>query len=203
MSRYVPLPGFTHLRVRSDDHGNACHTSCHDCMRDYSNLAYHSILDWRLGIDMARLALDPAAPIDFSPPYWAGQAALAVQRLHDALPGSIIVQHAGLDAVEHGRRAYIAAHPLWDTRPMSLHPALSAAQASGRAKTWPIARRGPDDDSLVHPWLRAGPRADKRSVLGKSRQRYVSRHRIRRSEGRWHGQRFFGPQSRNWVDVGL
>jgi Lhr-like helicase len=118
------------LRVRSDDHGNACHTSCHDCMRDYSNLAYHSILDWRLGMDMARLALDPAAPIDFSPSYWAGQAALAVQRLRDALPSSTLTQHAGLDAVEHGRRAYIAAHPLWDTRPGSLHPALAAAQAS-------------------------------------------------------------------------
>jgi len=39
--------------------------------------------------------------------------------------------------------------------------------------------------------------------LGKSRQRYVSRHRIHRSERRWHGQRFFGLQGPNWVDVGL
>jgi DEAD/DEAH box helicase domain-containing protein len=121
------------LRLRADDHGNACHTSCHDCMRDYSNLAYHSILDWRLGVDMARLALDPAAPIDFSPSYWAGVPDLAVQRLHDALPGSTLAQHAGLPAVEHGQRAYIAAHPLWDTRPASLHPALAAARASASA----------------------------------------------------------------------
>lgn len=118
------------LRVRPDDHGNTCHTSCHDCMRDYSNLAYHSILDWRLGVDMARLALNAAAPIDFSPSYWAGLPGLAIQRLRDALPGSAIVQHASLPAVEHGPRAYIAAHPLWDTRPGSLHPALAAAQAS-------------------------------------------------------------------------
>jgi len=46
------------LAAQPQDHGAACHTSCHDCMRDYSNLAYHSILDWRLGLDMARLALD-------------------------------------------------------------------------------------------------------------------------------------------------
>jgi len=117
-------------RLQPDDHGNACQTSCHECMRDYSNLAYHSILDWRLGVDMARLALDPAAPMDFSPGYWVGLPLLAVQRLHDALPGSTLAQHAGLPAVELGPRAFIAAHPLWDTRPASLHPALAAAQAS-------------------------------------------------------------------------
>ena len=50
---------------------HACQTSCHECMRDYSNLAYHSILDWRLGVDLARLALNPAAAIDFSPAHWA------------------------------------------------------------------------------------------------------------------------------------
>jgi hypothetical protein len=121
------------LRLRPDDHGSACHTSCHDCMRDYSNLAYHSILDWRLGVDMARLALSAAAPIDFSPSYWAGLPAFAIQGLHYALPGSTLARYAGLPAVEHGSRAYIAAHPLWDTRPASLHPALAAAQAAASA----------------------------------------------------------------------
>jgi hypothetical protein len=120
-------------RLLLDDHGHACQTSCHECMRDYSNLAYHSLLDWRLGVDMARLALDAAAPIDFSPGYWAGVAALAIQRLHDALPGSTLTQHAGLPAVEIGRRSLIAAHPLWDVRPTSLHPMLAAAQASATA----------------------------------------------------------------------
>ena len=38
---------------------------------------------------------------------------------------------------------------------------------------------------------------------GKSRQKYVSRHKIHRSERRWHGQRFFGLQGPNWVDVRL
>jgi len=99
-------------------------------MRDYSNLAYHSILDWRLGIDLARLALDPAAPIDFSPSYWTDVPALAVQRLHNALPGSTLTSFGMLPAVVLGQRAVIAAHPLWDVRPTSLHPALAAAQAA-------------------------------------------------------------------------
>lgn len=51
-------------------HADTCLTSCPDCLRDFSNLAYHNILDWRLGIDLARLALDPHAPIDFAVGYW-------------------------------------------------------------------------------------------------------------------------------------
>lgn len=125
--------GRLELRAQPDDHGNACQTSCHDCMRDYSNLAYHSILDWRLAIDMARLALDPAAAIDFSPSYWSGVLTLATQRLSNALPGSTIVQFGGLPAVQLGRKAIVARHPLWDVRAGSLHPALSAAQVAALA----------------------------------------------------------------------
>jgi len=121
------------LAAQPQDHGAACHTSCHDCMRDYSNLAYHSILDWRLGLDMARLALDVAAPIDFTPGYWQAVADLSIQRLHDALPGSMLVTLGGLPAVSLGRRAIIAAHPLWDIRAASLHPTLDAAQSAAVA----------------------------------------------------------------------
>ena len=120
-------------RMNPDDHCNACQTSCHDCMRDYSNLAYHSILDWRLGVDLARLALDPAAPIDFSPSHWADVPYLAIRRLHAALPNSTITKFAGLHAVEHGQRAIIAAHPLWDFRPATRHPALEKAQGAAAA----------------------------------------------------------------------
>ena len=123
------------LSQRTDpaDHGAVCQTSCHDCMRDYSNLAYHSILDWRLALDMARLALDAAAPIDFSPGYWAGIADLAIRSLSEALPGSTRQDFAGLQAVVIGRRAIFAAHPLWDIRAASLHPSLAAAHADAAA----------------------------------------------------------------------
>lgn len=120
-------------RGHADDHGNACLTSCHECMRDYGNLAYHSILDWRLAIDLARLSLSATAPIDFSPPYWSNMSTVAAQRLHAALPGSNLTQFAGLPTVTFGTRAVIAAHPLWDARPASLHPTLIAAQAAATA----------------------------------------------------------------------
>lgn len=118
------------LSAAPDDHGNACQTSCHECMRDYSNLAYHSILDWRLGIDMARLALSSSDPIDFTPIHWAGVEALAAARLQAALPGSSLATFGSRTAVVNGPRTFIVAHPLWDMRPATLHPELLLAQAA-------------------------------------------------------------------------
>jgi hypothetical protein len=102
-------------------------------MRDYSNLAYHSILDWRLGLDMARLALDASATIDFSPVYWNGIADMAIARLNAALPGSTLANFAGLPAVTQGMHAMFAAHPLWDVRPATLHADLARAAAAAQA----------------------------------------------------------------------
>jgi hypothetical protein len=42
-------------------HAGACQVSCPDCLRDFSNLAFQNILDWRLGLNLARLRLDPSA----------------------------------------------------------------------------------------------------------------------------------------------
>ena len=45
-------------------HGEECDTSCNRCLRDFYNLSYHGLLDWRLAIDMTRLALNSRAVVD-------------------------------------------------------------------------------------------------------------------------------------------
>ena len=50
-------------------HSEDCDTSCNRCLRDFYNLAYHGLLDWRLAIDMARLASDAGATIDLTSPW--------------------------------------------------------------------------------------------------------------------------------------
>ena len=60
---YEPLVG--------QSHESACASSCHRCLREFGNMAYHALLDWRLGLDMVRLALDADAPIDLSTGYWS------------------------------------------------------------------------------------------------------------------------------------
>ena len=37
-------------------HATRCDTSCNHCLRDFYNMQYHGLLDWRLGLDMARIA---------------------------------------------------------------------------------------------------------------------------------------------------
>lgn len=40
----------------AEHHAADCDTSCNQCLRDYSNMPYHGLLDWRLALDMARIA---------------------------------------------------------------------------------------------------------------------------------------------------
>jgi hypothetical protein len=102
-------------------------TSCPDCLREFNNLQYHSIVDWRLGLDLARLALDRAAPIDFTVPYWQGMDAAAAGPYFAAKPGWQQITFAGLQAGQRGNRAEIIAHPLWNPDPNFFGPQLAAA----------------------------------------------------------------------------
>jgi len=112
---------------------NACKTSCPDCLRDFSNLPYHSILDWRLGLDLARLALDPAALIDFTVPYWHGVDTLAAGPYFAAMPGWQHVMFGGLHAGRRTNRATIITHPLWDCDRNRFGPQLANAYAQAVA----------------------------------------------------------------------
>jgi hypothetical protein len=121
--------GFLVSQAHAGPGPNACQTSCPDCLRDFSNLQYHSILDWRLGLDLARLALNPAAPIDFTVPYWQGMDAAAAAPYFAAMPGWQQVTFAGLQAGRSGNRAEIIAHPLWNMDPNFFGRQLGAAYA--------------------------------------------------------------------------
>jgi hypothetical protein len=125
--------GFLTSQAHAGPGPNACMTSCPDCLRDFSNLPYHSILDWRLGLDLARLALDTAASIDFTVPYWQGVDSIAAGPYFSARPGWQQLTFAGLQAGRRGANAEIIAHPLWNTDPNFFGPQLSAAYAQAVA----------------------------------------------------------------------
>jgi DEAD/DEAH box helicase domain-containing protein len=122
-------------------HGNTCPTSCPDCLRDFSNLAYHNILDWRLGLDLARLALDSNAAIDFSVPYWQGVDLAAATPYFAAMPGWQQVTFAGLQAGTRGNRIEIITHPLWNTDPNSPGPHLQAAYAQAQGAGYVVTTK--------------------------------------------------------------
>jgi len=112
---------------------SACTTSCPDCLRDFSNLPYHTILDWRLGLDLARLALDATAPINFDVSYWQGLDVAAAGPYFAAMRGWQQVTYGGLQVGRRGARAEIITHPLWDCRPNRYGPLLANAYAQAVA----------------------------------------------------------------------
>ena len=116
-------------------HADGCQTSCPDCLRDFSNLAFHNILDWRLGLDLARLALDPNAVIDFTVPYWQSLATTAPSAYFAAQPQWQLVTFAGVPAGRRGNAVEIVVHPLWNwnTSPNNFCPPLNAAYAQAQA----------------------------------------------------------------------
>jgi hypothetical protein len=124
-SFYAPLVGTLHA--------GACQTSCPDCLRDYSNLAFHNILDWRLGLDLARLALDANAAIDFTIPYWQPLVASAAAAYVASQSHWQLVTFAGVPAGRRGNTVEIITHPLWNRNPNHFCPQLAAAYADAQA----------------------------------------------------------------------
>ena len=108
-------------------HADSCDTSCPDCLRSYSNLQYHNLLDWRLAVDLASLALDAAAPISLGSPRWSRVANIAAVTLLNARQGYRQITIAGLPAVTNGTNVKIITHPLWLTDRNNLGPDMARA----------------------------------------------------------------------------
>lgn len=120
-------------------HAELCTTSCPDCLRDFSNLAFHNILDWRLGLDLARLALDPLAPIDFSVSYWQGVDAMAAGPYFAAMPGWQPGIFAGVQGGRRGNQVELITHPLWNTQPSQFTPQLRTAYTQAVAAGYQVS----------------------------------------------------------------
>ena len=133
-TRLCPPDSF-HQPLVTPPHSDDCVSSCHRCLREFGNMAYHPVLDWRIGLDMVRLALDAQAQIDLGSGHWSGLVARTAapyfgglnlaQRTFDTLLG-------GVDAFR--REAVILIHPLWDTDPSNYRPEVAAAVADAEAQ---------------------------------------------------------------------
>ena len=129
LSFYNPLVGRPH---EAD-----CSSSCHRCLRDYGNMPYHPLLDWRLALDMVRLALDPAAPIDLAQAYWS----TLVQRTAPPYFQGLNYSHTTLAGLPAGHdpgagEVLILIHPLWDQDPSNFRPEVASAVAQAEARGW-------------------------------------------------------------------
>jgi hypothetical protein len=124
--------------ILAPHHANpdACQTSCPDCLRDYANLAWHCILDWRLAVDVARLALDANAPVSLTTPHWQPLAAAKTTSYFQSL-GWAATAFAGLPAARSNTQragvwdGVIIKHPLWGENHPTIIQARNEANAAG------------------------------------------------------------------------
>ncbi|CAM9606503.1 unnamed protein product, partial [Phaeothamnion confervicola] len=105
-------------------HGETCDTSCNFCLRDFQNLPYHSLLDWRLGLELARLMRDPSSELDLHSDWGHGDNPWLslLDKKNAPIPlvlsklGFIQVPSLnGLASFHHKnlKRLLILGHPLW------------------------------------------------------------------------------------------
>ena len=120
-------------------HGIDCDTSCNRCLRDFYNLPYHGLLDWRLALDMLRIATSSAAMVDLvsavggqANPWHnlvnpvSGSVAMTLQRLrYEQVPP---INGLNCYIQRNRRRIYIEAHPLWTESHSVYTSAMNEAQ---------------------------------------------------------------------------
>jgi hypothetical protein len=93
-------------------------------------MAYHPLLDWRLGLDMVRLALDANAEVSLQYDYWRSLINNIAAKYFAGVgcPYEVVANlHVGIN--ESDKEAVILTHPLWDHNSGNFGEALAQATA--------------------------------------------------------------------------
>ena len=112
----LSVGGEIYNQLTSSEHQAGCTSSCYDCIRDYSNQNVHNILDWRLGLDIARLASDQNAVIDFSISYWYDYIFSTIKKMLGNNNYTVKEKLGTLIGKDPYGEDYILVHPLWSKK---------------------------------------------------------------------------------------
>ena len=103
------------------NHGHQCDSSCYKCMRDYSNMAYHPLMDWRLGLDLVNLCLEKDYTISLEASYWTPLVKNVQKNLVKLIDSENKMEWENrygipmlLDRTLNKKKAFILHHPLAD-----------------------------------------------------------------------------------------
>lgn len=99
-------------RLARAGHRTRCDSACPDCLRSYDNRNLHTMLDWRLGLDLADVAAGRA--LDTS--RWMDEREVISHGLARAFELEV-VSAGPLEAIRDGSsgRSVVLGHPLWPT----------------------------------------------------------------------------------------
>jgi Lhr-like helicase len=113
-------------------HREGCDSSCYDCLRDYYNMAFHPLLDWRLSRDMLDLLEHRA----FDVSAWAATERSLAESFASDFGGSSIELDGGVIAVDTPAPwpLLIVVHPLESDHPDYLTERLAVAYADAESR---------------------------------------------------------------------
>jgi DEAD/DEAH box helicase domain-containing protein len=95
--------------------GHRCDNSCYDCLHDYQNQQYHSILNWRIGLDLARVASSSSESFDFNQDYWFTFLETTAEIVAKKLNGTK-VKFENTYLITGVKNTILISHPLWSER---------------------------------------------------------------------------------------
>ncbi|GII34146.1 DEAD/DEAH box helicase [Planotetraspora mira] len=129
------VKGYINSLAESKHAGN-CTASCYDCLRDYSNMAFHPLLDWRLASDLFTVLSDGNVQHQHE------REQKAVQALKEIYEGTLLAADTTVVGVKaRGQRcAVVVKHPLEACEQDLVSPRLTSAIAAAMNYTGDASR---------------------------------------------------------------
>ena len=137
----------------SVQHKSDCDSSCPDCLRQYRNMSYHGLLDWRLGLNFMRVLNDASYKCgldgDFGTPdldEWLSTAVAQRDTFCTTFTSCVARDYGELPGFEVNGRNILIIHPLWNGsspsgRLAEAQAELPAGSLVGFVDTFNIQRR--------------------------------------------------------------
>lgn len=119
------------MRLAQPDHADICTASCYRCLRDYGNMSYHALLDWRLARDLLEVLRTGHLTVDLADQQRAldnwthGYDAAPIA----TVPGTVRFTHPQL-----GDYILVVRHPLEASESTFLNDRLAEAAAFAEAE---------------------------------------------------------------------
>jgi hypothetical protein len=125
----------------ASSHRNACDSSCYDCLRQYRNMSYHGLLDWRLGLSLLRCLASATFRCgldgNFAEPDiadWPSFATTWRDTFCACFDACAPQQFGSLPGLSVGGYDVVVVHPLWNTYAPAGRLAEAMAAASSPVK---------------------------------------------------------------------
>jgi len=115
-------------KLFAENHTKGCPWSCYSCLRNFRNMRYHPLLDWRLGTSMIRILLDDNEQAGLDRNWqkielgdWLTTARSGteqfVKNFQSGGPENFaLINDAPIPLFSFGESRVVVRHPLWDTR---------------------------------------------------------------------------------------